>query len=177
MADLMTWEQYEADVPVECAVCGWKGTTKQAELKMPDETVAELDCPKCQNYNIALIENVIYPQEMRERAAAGDPWCQTYETNQAEIAASLLKSSDKLPDLPGTEKLDFIWDHEGGDANPTVVIHLKDGTVVWKERAYFGGKDRFKEVTELFKRKYGERFGTLEVNFHNYGAGIYYYGD
>lgn len=55
MSIIMTWDEYESDVPVRCEVCGWEGRSTKAELRMPDETVAELVCPQCHNYDIALI--------------------------------------------------------------------------------------------------------------------------
>jgi hypothetical protein len=172
----MSWEQVRADAPVACGACGWGGTARRAQLELPDETVAELYCPQCHD-RIALIENVIEPLDIRRRAAQGDPWAGAFLKNDAERAQSQLRSPDALPALDGDGPLDFVWDHEGGDESPTLVIRLKDGAAIWKERASFGQRRRFEELKSFLQQRYGARFRSLEINFDNHHCSVWYYGD
>ena len=173
----MTWAQYGANGRVECASCRWAGDAKKAKLRMPDETVSEVECPEC-GETIALMNNVLSPAEIKQQAAEGDPWSKKILENNKNINKTLLKSAAELPDVEGDAELHFIWDAEGTEvAGVTTVIRLKGEGVVWKERAWFGGEKRFEKMRKLLAKKYGPRFQSLEVNFDNPVCGIYYYGD
>lgn len=89
----------------------------------------------------------------------------------------LLQSHEQLPDSGVRNDLEFVWDHEGGDERPTTLIRLRDGKVVWTERAYLGCKQRFLEVERLLMREYGSGFWSLEVDMSDTDCGLYDYGD
>lgn len=182
----MRYIEYQSDIPVRCNFCGWEGTTKQAKFNPETQEEADLDCPKC-GRTIAVVTVALYDydfEEIRKLADKGVVWAkELLEEHKKKleikksIEESLLKDPAKLPDLDEYQKLDFIWDFEWSkNREPTTIIRVND-KVIWKERAYFGGERRFKEVEELLKKKYGKRFSSLKVNFDNDDCGYYYYGD
>lgn len=174
----MTWEEYERNVPLVCPRCDWKGGSKEAQLKLPDETVGELFCPQCGEYEFALLDSAPSRTEIEQRAANGDAWYQKLLENEKLRQETLLRNASGLPDLEDLDELHFVWDAEGSEETEVwTVIRLKEGKPVWKERASFGGKTRFEEVRKMLEEKYKERFKSFEINFANYLCGIYYYGD
>jgi hypothetical protein len=66
---------------------------------------------------------------------------------------------DQLPDLAG-DGLAFIWDIAETDGESYQVIQLGDAEL-WRELAFFENVDRFNQVKELLRRKYGARFKSL----------------
>ena len=66
---------------------------------------------------------------------------------------------DQLPELAG-DGLEFIWDFTEMDGEAYQMIQLGNAEI-WRELAFFENIDRFNEVKELLRRKYGERFKFL----------------
>ena len=87
--------------------------------------------------------------------------------------AACLKSADQLPDLEGTE-LTLVWDcvEEHPGTRCTVIRH--GDKQVWREPACFGGYERFREVVEILKQKYGGRLADLTPTS---ASELYLYGD
>ncbi len=67
-----------------------------------------------------------------------------------------LKSPDDLPDLSAAE-IRLSWDfHEDEDQESWTILRHGE-QIVWQELAVYEGAERFVEVLEILKRKYGER--------------------
>ncbi len=149
---------------------------RQAHLELETQEMADLDCPKCAE-RIATVVVAQYESDLEAMLASGDASAiETLKTHK-EIERSLLKTTSDLPDLEDHGKLDFIWDFEWSrDREATTVIRV-NCRVIWRERAWFGGQKRFKEVEELLKMRYGDRYGSLKVNFMNNDCSVFYYGD
>jgi hypothetical protein len=70
-----------------------------------------------------------------------------------------LMSVDQIPELAG-DSLEFIWDFAEIDGENYQIIQT--GNVeIWRELAFFENIDRFNEVKELLRRKYGPRVNAL----------------
>ncbi|MEJ7745382.1 MAG: hypothetical protein WKF61_01230 [Luteimonas sp.] len=84
----------------------------------------------------------------------------------------MLKTPEQLPDLEGDDIV-LLWDAEdyqrGGD---TLIRYGSE--VIWREPAQYEGYERFIEVANLLKQKYGDRLQDL-VPSRN--SELYLYGD
>jgi hypothetical protein len=66
---------------------------------------------------------------------------------------------DQLPELAG-DGLEFIWDCTEMDGETYQIIQLGNAEI-WRELAFFENIDRFNQVKELLRTKYGGRFKSL----------------
>ena len=82
------------------------------------------------------------------------------ETRIARFEQEKIVSVDQLPELVG-DGLKFIWDFAETDGEVYQIIQLGNAEL-WRELAFFENIDRFKQVRELFRQKYGARFKTLK---------------
>lgn len=78
----------------------------------------------------------------------------------AEVERTSLKSPDELSDLPESEIV-LLWDFkEEQDGTSWTVIRHGD-QILWTERAVYEGAERFMEVMEVLRQKYGNRLVDL----------------
>jgi hypothetical protein len=157
-----------------CKVCGWQGAGEQCRQGEMYKDLFEICCPSCGKE----IETVMYPtiEESRQN------WSKVSETDkkivelielrQKNFAASKLKSPDQLPDVEGDDLI-FTWDIEdcqkGGD---TLIKYGSE--IIWREPAFYEGYQRFEEVANIIKQKYGNRLQDLVPTRKSY---IYLFGD
>ena len=86
--------------------------------------------------------------------------------------AACLKTPDQLPDVKGSA-LRLTWDMVSeGSKQHTVIRHGK--REIWREPAQWKGYDRFREIVELLKAKYGSRLADL---IPTDASALYLYGD
>jgi hypothetical protein len=151
-----------------CSRCGWVGNASIHHLEDAGAWGAIIRCPKCQRR----IGEVLFPnlKDTEEAAAQGNPEAQLRlpellrELGQAQsrilrFEQQKIMSVDQIPELAG-DNLEFIWDLAARDGESYQVIRLGD-TEVWKELAFFENIDRFNQVKELLRQKYGARFNAL----------------
>ena len=142
--------------PTSCS-CGWSGLCSEASLnEWATETVMYLDCPKCYKIMIAAVlmptnkqiekyASVEEKESIRKRAKFIEDYNRT-----------VLKSSDQLPDIEGTDKVILIWDITGSLGNQeTVVMH--NDQEIWRQVAAYEGYGDFLEFCKLAKGKYKAR--------------------
>ena len=151
-----------------CAQCGWTGTVGFEDLEAGD-VAAIIECPKCyKSLGVVLFPNL---QETKEAAAQGNekaiqalPGFEMRVERNWELLEKFdqkkIRSADQLPNLDGAS-LEFQWDFvKGEDGEWYQSIRLRD-VEVWRELAFFNNLQRFEEVKELLKAKYGTRFESL----------------
>ena len=127
-------------------------------------------CPKCCGRLFTVLGANF--KDTEEAAAEGNEeairqlaWMkekQKWQKARIELfAREHLGSIDQLPDLPG-ESLEFTWDIGDADGDTYQIIRAgSEGTEIWREIAFWDNTDRFKEVRNLLKEKYGKRFKCL----------------
>ena len=158
----VAYYDYDAQAELDCPACGWHGTTG------PDEYFDELfdvRCPSCER--MLLIVSFPTAAETRAAAAAGNeeaiaalPAVAKRERFLADAAASELQSVDQLPELGGDE-LVITWDFVQDDAGAHWTVLRHGDTVLWRERAYWEGFERFRDVAVLLQERYGARLRGL----------------
>jgi len=112
-----------------------------------------------------------YYYKVGERNAAGNLQFPLKEARiygyQGEDPSLTLHSPDQLPDIPGDELI-FSWDQLESES----IIRHGD-RVIWQETTGWEVYDRFVEIVEILKQKYGRRLAdvvpTLRSEYALYG--------
>jgi len=152
-----------------CSRCGWVGTVSLDDLEDPTACGASIECPQCHKR----IGEVLFPnlRETEEAAAQGNEEASRelskFREQVAHAQARIdrlkqekLDSIEGLPELDG-EMLEFTWDIADVAGEKYQVIRLGD-TEIWRELAFYENIQRFNEVKELLRKKYGSRFKMLK---------------
>lgn len=171
-ARIVRYYDYEENEELTCPRCGWNGTAKEGDKESYSE-LFDVSCPNCEQ----MLLIVSYPTtgETEEAAKGGNK-------EALEELASLrrrheflesferdrLRSPQQLPELEG-ETLSFVWDQE----EKRTVIRIGD-MVIWSEPAIYEGWERFNEVKNVLKQKYGPRFHRITPTMR---SEMYLYGD
>ena len=154
-------------------VCGWSGPLDPDQTE-PHRILLEFSCPSCDT----ALAFVHYPTD-EEMVANSKQLSSEERTNLAkrqaflsEVEGLALHASHQLPDLEGAS-LDLSWDFvTEGRNHYTIIRHHNQ--VVWKERAFWEGIERFNTVLGLLKTKYGDRLIDL---IPTESSLLYLYGD
>lgn len=174
----MSWYEFDEQAIVECR-CGWSGPTSSGGIEIFSECFA-YECPTCGRTLAVFAPPTI--EETKQKAAAGN------EKAKGELASALrrkafleraksleLKGTGQLPDLDG-EEIILLWDFDDGKPGDreswTVLRHGE--REIWREIAYFEGKERYFEVASILCQKYGKNLKDLRPTQDSY---LYLYGD
>ncbi|ULN52262.1 hypothetical protein MIU77_15625 [Mycolicibacillus parakoreensis] len=157
------WEfDDQRDTEITCPRCGWTGP-QMPYLDMHAD-LFDLCCPKC----CCMILIVLFPTiaETREAAAAGNPRAikelpraEEQMTHRRQMYESLLRDGEQLPDLDG-EQLALDWDEVSVDGERWTVVRHGDREL-FRERTFWEGIGRFKEVAAILRARYGRRLVEL----------------
>jgi hypothetical protein len=143
---------HEALMDSSCPVCPWLEAPMLAIVSWPTIEESENNWDK-----VSEIDKIMIKQRKRFLA---------------ELERMSLKSSAALPDLEGSA-ITITWDfvEEDGD-HFTVIKHGEKE--IWREPAIYEGHERFAEVVELLKERYGERLADVIPASR---SELYLYGD
>ncbi len=168
------YELQEADV-FACQ-CGWTGVFSELDHEW-FEALVDGSCRSCGTM-LAIRSHATF-DEIRRAAAAGDPEAikelpsvDEMERRQDRARTLELTATSELPPLTGA-RLRFSWDFEEANGENWTVIRC-EGVDVWRELAFFGGRERFAEVESLLQGRFGERF---EVMLPTEASKLYLFGD
>jgi hypothetical protein len=152
-----------------CSRCGWVGKVSLDDLEDPTDSGASIECPECHRR----IGEVLFPnlRDTEEAAAQGNEeavrelpkFREQIAHAQARIdrfKQEKIESVNQLPELDG-EMLEFTWDIADAAGEKYQVIRLGDAEI-WRELAFYENIQRFNEVKELLRKKYGSRFKMLK---------------
>ncbi|CAA9343916.1 MAG: hypothetical protein AVDCRST_MAG93-6787 [uncultured Chloroflexia bacterium] len=171
-ARTVRYYDYEENEELTCPRCGWNGTAKEGDTESYGE-LFDVSCPKCDQKLLI----VSYPtrDETEEAAKGGNKQALeelSFLSSRHEFLESFerdrLRSPQQLPELEG-EALSFVWDQE----EDRTVIRIGD-KVIWSEPAIYEGWERFNEVKNFLKQKYGPRFRRMTPTME---SKLYLYGD
>jgi len=148
-----------------CEKCNWNGMGAELKPGELSDTFFEVECPKCLEVlgmvMLPLTEEVLVHGSEDDKAMvrAQMDWRQRFE-------ASRLKDIGQLPDL-SDDDMEFVLHEVNAPKSPHgktsegyIVITYK-GEVIWREMRIFEYLDRFFELANLLKRKYGSRMIDL----------------
>jgi hypothetical protein len=139
------------------------------DLEDPTACGASIECSQCQRR----IGEVLFPnlRDTEEAAAQGNEeairelpkFREEVACAQARIdrfKQEKIEGVNQLPELDD-EKPEFTWDIAEAAGEKYQVIRLGDAEL-WRELAFFENIQRFHQVKELLKKKYGSRFKMLK---------------
>lgn len=159
--------EFDDKRPISCD-CGWSGEAGQGNREEYRQ-LYDISCPRCDR----MLLIVPYPthEETRVAAAAGHPQAKAdlgmveqRESFLARAERQKLTADSELPDLDDDEIV-IEWDFE----EPAEQDEHRDGWTVlrqgdreiWRELALFEGYERFGEVLEILRARYGARLVDL----------------
>ncbi len=161
-----------------CPKCGWSGTFEQGAVEY-FEQLMDSSCPACKWPHAPKLAVVSFPT-LEETEANFEKLSDAEKASLAErkeflaeLERTRLKSPDELPDLAGSEIV-LSWDFYEDESGASWTLIGYADQVVWSEKAVFEGAERFCEVVDILKQKYGERLADVVPADI---SGMYLYGD
>lgn len=166
----------------KCGHCGWEGTGAELRTGETFDELMEMDCPACAEKILV----VSYPTlaESRENRSTMSALEREYAEAIARFGerfeAASLKVASQLPELEGDE-LVLEWDFvetetqqtkRFSDIRETVIRH--GAFEVWREPALWEGYQRFLQVLDMLRERYGDRLKDL---IPTKASEMYLYGD
>jgi hypothetical protein len=148
-----------------CSECDWEGVGSDLGLQFQGRQ-NWASCPNCFN-DLAII--TAFTEEEYQASYIGERYrefvasCKRKQTTDPKV----------LPSIKGLG-LEFTWDIEEQEDGPNdyVVVTCKDQEV-FRELAYWKNQDRFDEVNDMLKGRYGIRFREMSPTFQSI---VYLYG-
>jgi phage FluMu protein Com len=166
----MNYKYYEfASEKFKCPNCNWTGSGAEAKTGEVFGALFEIDCPNCGE----TLGSVSFPTDKETLEHGSEKEKESVLKRIAfleKMDATLLKSIDQLPEIKGDELVFETAEERRGDD-----LYLKilcQGDLVWEEITGYEYYDRFLELGNMFKEKYGESM----VDFIQQGS-AYLYGD
>jgi hypothetical protein len=172
--------EFDSDRIVTCD-CGWSGKAGHGNRE-DYRALYDISCPNCDR----MLFIVAYPthEETREAASAGNREAKQNLVVVAHREAFLaraeehkLTAADELPDLEGDE-LVIDWDFEepakDEERKDSWTVLRQGDRVIWREVAFYEGYERFGEVLEILRSRYGPSLIDLRPTER---SGNYLYGD
>lgn len=164
------WREQDFD----CPKCKWHGPGSALSLGDYNWEYAERVCPVCEEYITVVMHPTI--KEARANWDKVSEWdrknIEAAEKRQADFARRKLREPSQLPDI---HELSFTlhWDFsDDGSRRETLIKH--GDNVVFAEPALYEGYERFIEVAEILRARYGAALGDL---IPAPASELYLYGD
>jgi hypothetical protein len=153
----------------QCRHCGWSGPGTEVLQGEVFEAGFEVDCPKCHETFRGLIvfptiEDALEKGSEKEKESA-----RAAQASRTERLASHERNLNQLPELEDEGMAFVLKEIQEGDAW-FIVITYQD-TVIWKEERYYEYYNRFIEIGNLLKDKYGDNMIDLVPGV--YGACLF----
>ncbi len=162
-----------------CPDCDWTGTFEEGCVEIYAELM-DSSCPICDYYSTPTLAIVSYPtleesEQNWDKVSDIDKYGILLRKSFLEKLEKMrLKSATELPDLEGSSIV-ITWDCAGDKPGPDYYTILKHGdTEIWREPAIYEGYERFSEIVEILKEKYGE---SLVDVVPTKASDLYLYGD
>jgi hypothetical protein len=164
------WREEEFD----CPACKWHGRGDALTLGDYNWECAERLCPTCEE----LITVVLHPtiEESRANWDKVSEWdrkqIEAAEARQADFARRKLRDPSQLPDIPEPSFV-LHWDFaDDGSRRETLIKHRDK--VIFAEPAFYEGYERFIEVAQILRTRYGAALRDL---IPTNASELYLYGD
>jgi hypothetical protein len=158
-----------------CPQCGWTGTFEQGSVEHYSE-LFDCSCPSCSWEDSPILAIVSYPtvqeseQNSEKLSDSEREHVGAIKAFRAKFEAQALKSADQLPDIEES-RIHIQWDQDSEGGN--TILRWQE-QVLWTEPACWEGADRYAEVVNILKEKYGDRLYDVEPSS---SSELYLYGD
>ena len=170
------WNYYDdwKSAEFDCPVCKWHGLGSDLRGGNVFAECFDFRCPSCGDIIL------VFPFPTFEECHAN--WDKLSESERKSVEASerhyeefnrrKLREPSQLPDIQ-EPSFTLIWEIEGRDSHLNNVIRHGD-TVIFAEPACYESYDRFIEVAEILRRRYGTAIRDLVPTER---SEFYLYGD
>jgi hypothetical protein len=156
------FDDYKTPI-LECSKCGWRGTFEQGSVEYYDQLM-DCHCPRCSSLEAPMLAIVSYPTLEEARANADKPgireWVQQIDAGLDKFAREKLREPDQLPEI-NEDSFMLTWDFDGSNPDDQRTLIKHGDTVIFSEPARWEEYERFEEVAEILKQKYGKRINDL----------------
>ena len=164
------WREEQFD----CPACKWHGPG--SALSLGDYTLdcAERLCPVCEEFITVVLHPTI--EESRANWDKVSEWdrrnIEAAEARHADFARRKLREPSQLPDIADPSFI-LHWDFaDDGSRRETLIKH--GDNVIFAEPAFYEGYERFVEVAEILRARYGAALCDLMPTAV---SELYLYGD
>jgi len=147
-----------------CPECGWTGTFEQGDVEHYSE-LFDCSCPSCPyGPTRPILAIVSYPtiveaeQNWEKLSDSQRKQVTAIKASQAEFEGQKLRSADQLPEIE-EPRIHIQWDQ---DAEFGSILLRWRGQVLWTEPARWECVDRYAQVVDILKEKYGDRLYDVE---------------
>ena len=162
------------DEEFDCPKCKWHGPG--SALSLGDYTLdyAERVCPACEEFITVVLHPTI--AESRANWDKVSEWdrknIEAAEAREADFARRKLREPSQLPDIPESSFV-LHWDFaDDGSRRETLIKH--GDKVIFAEPAFYEGYERFVEVAEILRSRYGAALRDL---IPTNASEVYLYGN
>jgi hypothetical protein len=147
-----------------CPKCDWKGTFEEGAVEYHDELM-DSSCPQCEGLSTPMLAIVSYPTISASRSNWNKlsdmekDHIQRIEQFRSDFEDRKLRDPSQLPDID-SPAFTLLWDYDdSGKTRDTLIKH--GDTVIFRERAAYEGYNRFIEVAEILRKRYGPALQDL----------------
>jgi hypothetical protein len=148
---------------LECAKCQWWGTFEQGSVEYYDQLM-DCHCPRCNSLEAPMLAIVSYPTLEELRANQDKPGIREYvqriDDGLDKFAREKLQGPEQLPEID-EDNFTLTWDFDNSirDDERTLIKH--GDTIIFSEPARWEEYERFDQIAEILKQKYGKRISDL----------------
>jgi hypothetical protein len=157
------FDDYKSAI-LECPTCHWKGTFEQGFVEYYAQLM-DTTCPRCDILKAPILAIVSYPSLEEARANSDRPgireWVQQIDSRLDLFEAQKLRTVEQLPEI-SEDSFTLIWDfecEEHGNNARTLIKH--QGVTIFSEPGRWECCERYEEVAEILRAKYGGRIKDL----------------
>jgi hypothetical protein len=148
---------------LECPKCHWRGTFEQGSVEYYDELM-DCSCPNCPVLDAPMLAIVSYPTLEELRANQDKPGIREYveqiDAGLDKFAGEKLREPEQLPEIDSLA-IEIEWDFDARERDNPRTLLMHGGDVIFSEPARYEAYERFREVAEILKAKYGRRLFDL----------------
>lgn len=167
------YEDWRTD-EFDCPACKWRGPGSALSQGALTLEYFELRCPGCDQY-ITLVMNPTVEESRANWNKLSDldrQLVEVVEHRRADFEHRKLREPSQLPDID-SPSFTLDWDFsDDGTRRETLIKHGE--TTMFTEPAVYEGYERYIEVAEILRARYGRAIRDLVPTDR---SGLYLYGD
>ncbi|MEH6584129.1 MAG: hypothetical protein V7754_19505 [Halioglobus sp.] len=157
-----------------CQACKWRGIGEALSQGELSPTYFELLCPVCEEFVTLITLPTVEESRANWDTLSEDErkHIEAIERFRADFAAHKLTEESQLPDIEAPSFL-LHWDFFYAEPHSETLIKHGD-TIIFREPAFYEGYERFIQVAEILRARYGSALRDL---IPTEDSNTYLYGD
>jgi hypothetical protein len=151
------------DYVLECPKCRWSGKFEQGAVEYFAELM-DCCCPQCNSLDAPMLAIVSYPTLQELRANQDKPGIREYveriDAGFDRFEREKLREPGQLLEI-NEDSFALTWDFDASNPDDERTLIKHGDTVVFSEPARWEESERFHQIAEILKQKYGNRISDL----------------